>query len=123
MITERRALVRHKTFFKGRIYFNNRLSSMDCTVRDVTANGARLECSENVTLPESFELYMPNRDEYFRARVEWRKGGNLGISWTPDETPKERGEGAGDSLVADRLAKLEHTVAVLQRRLDALQEI
>jgi hypothetical protein len=37
---ERRALARHKTFIKGRIYFNNRLSSMDCIVRDITDRGA-----------------------------------------------------------------------------------
>lgn len=43
---ERRALIRHKTFIKGRIYFNNRLSSMDCIVRDVTEKGARLQVSD-----------------------------------------------------------------------------
>lgn len=67
---ERRALVRHKAFIKGRIYFNNRLSSMDCIVRDVTDNGARLQVSESVALPDVFELYLPSKDEHFRARVE-----------------------------------------------------
>jgi len=118
---ERRTLVRRKTLFKGRIYFNNRLSSMDCIVRDVTANGARLEFSENVTLPEVFELYLPNKDEYFRARVISRRGSQLGISWKPEDN-NERAEQGADSPLADRLAKLEHAVAVLQKRLDALQE-
>ncbi len=62
---ERRALVRRKTFIKGRIYFNKRLSSMDCIIRDVTDKGARLEFSDSVALPDSFELYLPNKDEYF----------------------------------------------------------
>lgn len=115
---ERRALVRHKTFMKGRIYFNNRLSSMDCIVRDVTESGARLEFSENVTLPEAFELYLPARNEYFRARIEWRKGNLLGISWG---TAKERLDADGENPFNERLAKLEHDVAVLQRRLDSLQ--
>jgi hypothetical protein len=115
---ERRGLVRHKTFMKGRIYFNNRLSSMDCIVRDVTDNGARLEFSENVTLPEAFELYLPTRNEYFRAHIEWRKGNQLGVSWG---TAKGRADADGDSPFNDRLAKLEHDVAVLQRRLDAAQ--
>jgi len=75
---ERRALARHKTFIKGRIYFNNRLSSMDCIVRDVTDVGARLEASESVALPDAFELYLPTKDEHFRAQVEWRKGNHLG---------------------------------------------
>jgi len=120
---ERRALVRHKTFIKGRIYFNNRLSSADCIVRDVTANGSRLECSENVTLPDVFELYIPNRDEYFHARVAWRKGINLGVSWTAEQTEKQRAEqGGSEKHVADRLAKIEHDIAVLKKRLDAMQE-
>ena len=76
---ERRSIVRHKTFIKGRIYFNNRLSSMDCIVRDVTDNGSRLEFSESVALPELFEIYLPNKDEYFQARIEWRKGDNIGV--------------------------------------------
>ena len=125
---ERRALARHKTFIKGRIYFNNRLSSLDCIVRDVTSQGARLEVSENVPLPDSFEIYLPNKDEYFHARVEWRKGGNIGVSWSAEQAGKQWSESgsvvyrAGDPL-ADRVAKLEHDVALLQKRLDALQGV
>jgi hypothetical protein len=121
---ERRLLVRHKTFIKGRIYFNNRLSSMDCIVRDVTANGGRLEVSESVALPDSFELYLPNKDEHFRAQVEWRKGNNLGVSWSSDAPSKQSSESGGrtEHSIDDRLAKLEHDVAVLQRRLNALPE-
>jgi hypothetical protein len=121
---ERRLLVRHKTFIKGRIYFNNRLSSMDCIVRDVTANGGRLEVSESVALPDSFELYLPNKDEHFRAQVEWRKGNNLGVSWSSDAPSKQSAESGGrtEHSIDDRLAKLEHDVAVLQRRLNALPE-
>ena len=120
---ERRSLVRHKTFIKGRIYFNNRLSSMDCIVRDVTNSGARLEVSENVPLPDAFEIYMPNKDEYFHAQVEWRKGGSMGVSWSSDQASRPQSESGGrrEHPIADRLAKLEHDVAVLQKRLDALQ--
>ncbi len=125
---ERRALARHKTFFKGRIYFNNRLSSMDCIVRDATASGGRLEVSDGVTLPNAFEIYLPNKDEYFHAKVEWRTGGSLGISWKPEQFPKQQfskqrhEHDSAEHAVADRLAKLEHRVAALQKRLDALQE-
>ncbi len=114
-MTERRAFARHKTLIKGRIYFNNRLSSVDCTVRDLADIGARLEIPENVTLPDSFELYLPTRDEHFQARVKWRKGNNLGIAWGAEQN-------APDASVTDRLTKLEREVAILQRRLTALQD-
>ncbi len=116
---ERRALVRHKTFFKGRIHFNNRLSSMDCIIRDTTANGCRIEVSDSVALPSAFEIYLPNRDEYFNAKVEWRRGGSLGISWSQEQFSKQNpGHADSEHLFADRLAKLEHEVARLHRRLE-----
>ena len=121
--TERRAFARHKTFIKGRIYFNNRLSTVDCIVRDLADIGARLEVPENVTIPESFELYLPTRDEHFQARVKWRKGNNLGIAWGGEHNAKSGIDTAGSGAsVAERLAKLEREVAILQRRLTALQD-
>ena len=119
-VIERRALARHKTFIKGRIYFNNRLSSMDCIVRDITDRGARLEASESVALPDAFELYLPNKDEHFRAQAEWRKGDQIGVSWTPGTAFKPKAEGGshGEHALAERVARLEQEVAALQRRFD-----
>lgn len=121
---ERRALVRHKTFIKGRIYFNNRLSSMDCIVRDVSEKGARLQISESVALPDTFELYLPNKDEHFRAQAQWRKGDQLGVSWTPEPAFRSKAESGsqGEQSLADRVARLEQEVAALQRRFDNLRQ-
>jgi hypothetical protein len=122
-MTERRAFARHKTFIKGRIYFNNRLSSVDCIVRQLADIGSRLEVPENVTIPDSFELYIPTRDEHFQARVKWRKGNNLGTAWGAEQNARPGLDPAGsDASVAERLAKLERDVAILQRRLTALQD-
>jgi hypothetical protein len=119
---ERRAHPRHKTFIKGRIYFNNRLSSMDCIVRDVGEQGGRLEFSESVTLPNVFELYLPNKDEYFQAHVIWRKGHDIGIAWTPEALLNPRPEsGRTDLHLADRVTKLEREVALLLKRIAALE--
>jgi len=118
---ERRAYPRHKTFIKGRIYFNNRLSSMDCIVRETGEGGARLEFSESVVLPDVFELYLPHKDEYFRAHIVWRKGHDIGVSWTPETTLNPRSDTAGtDYHLADRVTRLEREIAVLQKRLDAM---
>ena len=58
----------------------------------------------------------------FRARVIRRRGSQRGISWKAGDS-KDRVEPADDNSMAERLTKLEHAVSVLQRRLDALQEI
>ena len=121
---ERRALVRHKTFIKGRIYFNNRLSSLDCIVRDVSEQGARLQVPESVALPDAFELYLPNKDEHYRAQVHWRKGDQIGVSWIPDSSFKQKAESGAhsDNSLAERVERLEQEVAELQRRLDNLRQ-
>jgi hypothetical protein len=119
---ERRASARHKTFITGRIYFNNRLSSMDCIVREIGQHGGRLEFSENVTLPDVFELYLPNKDEYFQAHVVWRKGHNIGVALTPEAILNPRSEtGRTDYHLADRITRLERELAQLQKRIDALE--
>lgn len=123
-MNERRVIPRHKTFIKGRIYFNNRLSSIDCIVRDLGDNGGRLEVSETVALPDTFELYIPTKDEYFNAKVEWRRGDGVGLSWNSEEFTGQAGEqGDSQQLFADRLAKLEREVASLRKRLDSMQEL
>jgi len=122
-MNERRALVRHKTFIKGRIYFNNRLSTADCIVRDVTANGGRIEVAGSVTLPDSFEIYLPNKNECFFAHVVWRKGSILGVSWSHDHVTKEKlVPSDSEHSLADRVAKLERDVAALQKRLELARE-
>jgi hypothetical protein len=117
---ERRAFARHKTFIKGRIYFNNRLSSVDCILRDVADIGGRLE--DNATIPDAFELYIPTKQEHFQARVKWRKGNILGIAWGAEQSPKPGFDlAAADESFAERLGKIERDIAILKRRLDALQ--
>ncbi len=71
-----------------RAYFNNRLSSVDCIVRELADIGSRLEVPENVTIPNSFELYIPTRDEHFQARVKWRKDNNLGTAWGVEQNAR-----------------------------------
>lgn len=123
-MNERRALPRHKTFIQGRIYFNNRLSSTNCIVRELAENGSRLEVSETATLPDTFELYLPAKDEYFHAKVEWRRGNSVGISWDREQLSGPAGEqGVSLHALADRLTKLEREVASLRKRLDSLHEL
>ncbi|MET0312966.1 MAG: sensor domain-containing diguanylate cyclase [Hansschlegelia sp.] len=47
---------RRRVFKGGRILFNKRMSSMDCTVRSQSKAGAGLEVSSSVGLPNRFEL-------------------------------------------------------------------
>jgi hypothetical protein len=118
---ERRAVPRHKSLIQGRVYFNRRRSSMDCVLREFTDIGARLEFSNVAGLPSTFEVYVPSRDLYFQARTVWHKGNSLGVSWEPEESAHAPESLRSAEPITDRLARLEHEVALLRKRLDALQ--
>ncbi len=118
---ERRTLARQKSFLQGRIYFNNRRSSIDCLVRDYSETGARLKLSEAITVPEVMELYIPNREEMHRARVEWRSGNEMGVSFGDEmRSPSITPDGAQGDLAA-RVQKLEAEVAALRRAVGELR--
>lgn len=119
---ERRAALRHKSFIKGRIYFNNRRSSMDCVIREFTDIGARLEFSDIAAMPDAFEVYVPSKDRYFQARAVWHKGSDIGVAWVPEESTYLVPESFRSAdPIGDRLSRLEHEVATLRKRLDNLQ--
>src|SRR5436190_459530 len=83
-MSNRRKSTRQKSFLQGRIYFNNRKSSIDCLIRDLSNEGAKLKFSEAIVAPEAIELYIPARDQYCRAKVLWRHGGEVGVGFVLD---------------------------------------
>jgi hypothetical protein len=121
-MNERRTFARQKSFMQGRVYFNHRQLSADCTIRDFSAPGARLRFAGSVTLPDDFEILIPSKNEYFKARVVWHKDRDMGITWTPEDMPGPAVgiHGAADP-VADRVAKLEHEVAALRKEIEKMQ--
>lgn len=118
---ERRLLPRQKSFLQGRIYFNNRRSSIDCLIRDYTEVGARLKFSETITVPEAIELYLPSREEIHRARVEWRNGNEMGVSFGVEVRSPSTAPEASVGDLAARVQVLEGEVAVLKRAVNELR--
>ena len=60
-MTERRQSSRQKAFLKGRIFFNNRCSSIDCLIRDISEEGAKLIFSSVVATPDIVEILFSDR--------------------------------------------------------------
>lgn len=117
MISEQRQDIRKRTFLKGLILFNKGASSMDCLIRDLSETGARLELSETSTLPEVFDLYIPQKDETFRATLRWRRDGGVGIAFGPQRKAAPAPESAPDASLAvllRRIAELEAENAALR---------
>jgi hypothetical protein len=122
-MTERRSSLRQKSFLQGRIFFNNRRTSVDCLIRDISETGAKLKFSSMIATPDVVELYIPNKDESYRAKVQWRNGDEIGVSFGMDESAPPLAPGAPAVDWSARIHKLEHDLAALQRKFSELQMV
>jgi len=120
-MTDRRLGSRQKSFLQGRIFFNNRRTSIDCLVRDFTEHGARLQFGSITAMPDVVELHIPNKEESYRARVQWRNADEIGVGFDCDEGAPPVAPGAPAADWSARIHKLEHEVASLQRKFNELQ--
>ncbi len=118
---ERRKSSRQKSFLHGRIFFNNRRTSVDCLVRDLSEQGAKLRFSAAIATPELIELHIPNRDESYRARVQWRTGDDMGVIFDIEDAAPPLVPNTAPPDWAARMTKLEHDYAVLLRKVNELQ--
>jgi hypothetical protein len=118
---ERRKSTRQKSFLRGCIYFNNRRSALDCLVRDISDEGARLIFSDTVAIPDVVDLYIPQKEQTLRAHVEWRQGEEAGVAFV------QEGHASASPLLSDvvelndRVRKLETEVVSLRRMLKRLK--
>jgi len=78
-MTERRKTPRLRTFFGGVIAFNGRSSTMECLVRNLSAQGARVTFTNTVTVPDEFDLTIRRKEASYRARMVWRARDEAGV--------------------------------------------
>jgi hypothetical protein len=68
-----------RTVLKGaRIIFNDRKSTIDCRVRDLSADGARLDLPTPQLLPHTFELHVAGNPPR-RCGLRWAQGARVGV--------------------------------------------
>lgn len=78
---ERRIKRRQRSLKAGKIVFNRQLSVIDCTVRDLTDEGACLVMGSPVGLPETFELLIPVDNFKRTCRVVWKSSDKIGVAF------------------------------------------
>ena len=134
-MSEHRREARQRVFLKGRIMFNKGASSLDCLVRDLSPTGARLAMSETTTLPEVFDLYVPQKDKTYRATLRWRREDGVGVAFQEEEVVVPRaapasasasaepaGTGASVTMLLRRVGELEAENATLRRLLTSMAQ-
>ncbi len=108
---ERRNSRRSKSFLRGFVYFSRKRGALACLIRDLSDKGARIIFSDTVTLPDVVELYIPQREQTFRARVQWRRT-TRSVSPSPQSSARRRGSADGErSHPAARAARSRNRLA------------
>ncbi|MCG6121174.1 MAG: PilZ domain-containing protein [Microvirga sp.] len=123
--TDGRRTDRARTFIAARILFNKGSMQVECTVRNLSDGGAKLEVSEAVTLPDEFDLLIPQRAVTRRARLCWRSASFCGVAFLDAVEPhqhqhSQQGPTVGEQNLRGRIQDLEQTIASLQRRIREL---
>jgi hypothetical protein len=114
---ERRKIPRTRTYLGGLVVFNERFSSMERLVRNMSHHGARLVFGGPAEIPAEFDIMIRKRGESRRAQVVWRQETEAGVSF---ERPEERRVVSIEA--ARRIRALEVEREALQKRVAQLSE-
>lgn len=76
---ENRRAPRRKVLKGAVAAFSDRYCSIACTVRDISATGARIRTDGSVNIPDTFELIIDLDGLEVDCEVVWRKDSDLGV--------------------------------------------
>lgn len=123
MTTEHRTSPRVRSFLRGEIIHSNGSSKTECTVRDLSDGGARIEAPSTVTLPEFFDLHIPLRGAMYRAQIIWRHGHELGLHFAKPEAKDGQVPEPRSSDMKLRMLELENEIVRLREQLSDMRRI
>jgi hypothetical protein len=75
----RRSERRMRTLLTGKLVFGEHGLTADCTIRNLSSGGAKLQTSLAATLPREVWLIVVRKDCAYRASVAWRVGEEVGV--------------------------------------------
>lgn len=75
-----RSSQRHRTLKGGKIVLNDGFSTFSCTVRNMSATGAKLTVPSVIGIPERFQLAMDD-GRSFDCAVAWRTETEIGVQF------------------------------------------
>lgn len=115
---------RMRTFMAARVSYAQGANVIECTIRNFSEGGAKLQISDSITLPGIFDLIIPQRNSIRRVRLCWRKEEFCGVAFMDEggEAPQSVDAEHADVEAALRLKirKLEATITQMQLRIDEL---
>lgn len=118
-----RSAERIRSFLRAQIIFNNRMSTIDCIIKNISATGARIALNDTLAVPTEFDIYIPQKSRGHHARLVWRDKDAIGVEFTdPQATTAPSAPAAELPAMGGeaRLRDLEFQNAELKARIRAL---
>lgn len=79
---DKRAARRFRVLKDGKIVSTNYSSVVACSVRDISATGARIRCSNQNAVPREFQLLIQSDNWIRPVKVVWRQNDLVGLQFT-----------------------------------------
>jgi two-component system cell cycle response regulator len=76
---DKRKIPRRRVLKEGKIVFADGLRVLDCTIRDMSEEGARLLIANTVGLPDNFQLFEKASGMLYPASIAWRQQNAVGV--------------------------------------------
>ena len=111
---DRRQSPREKVLYGGVAQVNERGSTMDCVVRNISEGGACVEFDQAARLPEEMNLTIARKGRSFLARIIWRQANRVGLAFRTMLTD------APSSDLDERLRRSQIKQRQLKRRIKEL---
>jgi PilZ domain len=83
---EKRKTPRRRVLKGGKIVFADGLRVIDCRIRDLSADGARLLIANTIGVPDTFLLLEQSTGKLYPASVIWRQEAVLGVKFSGPPT-------------------------------------
>ncbi|MEX0956740.1 MAG: PilZ domain-containing protein [Rhizobiaceae bacterium] len=81
VFVERRAVRRHKVLKGATLRFNRGYGALECIVRNLSDNGARLAFGDIAAVPSRFDFWLTGAEAPTPAVVRWRGVEDVGIEF------------------------------------------
>lgn len=125
---EHRHHPRVRSFLRGEIVHSGGAIRVECTIRDLSEEGARLQIPRSVPLPDPFDLDVAQRHLHERCTIIWRHGDEVGVQFHSTKATNAAESAvappattANDRAVNARIEALEADVIQLKKQLAALR--
>jgi PilZ domain len=78
---ERRVERRRRILKSALVQFNNGFGSLECVLRDMNANGAKVSMGQTAGIPNRFRLSVAGERTPIEAVIRWRTPRDIGVSF------------------------------------------